>query len=72
MSDNKIAGLHDFLVSEGRSLANVKFFPGSDHGMSSEQLAEAALGLLAAIGTNPTNNPPVTGLPQRSVRELFV
>lgn len=59
--------LHDFLSSGKRELVNVKFFPGSNRGLTSEQLASAALELLADQDTDLTNSPPVSGLAPRRI-----
>ena len=71
MSMRSMDRLHDFLTSGGRELVNVKFFPGSNRGLNPELLAAAAHSLLSEIMASPVNRPPVSGIPQRSVREAL-
>jgi hypothetical protein len=59
--------LHDFLSSGKRELVNVKFFPGSNRGLTSEQLASAAMELLSDKDSDLTNNPPVSGVEPRRI-----
>lgn len=52
--------LHSLLFAEGRELVNIKFFPGSDRGLTAARLKEAAAQALnAALSGDLVNNPPV-------------
>lgn len=61
MSKRSVDELHRFLISGSRELVNVKFFPGTDRGLTSDQLAAAAHELLESIMANPVNRPPLSG-----------
>lgn len=61
MSVNRMERLHSFLVEEGRELVNIKFFPGTGRGISSEQVAEAAEGAIRRAFTGGlVDRPPIS------------
>lgn len=62
MSAGQNSTLHSFLFEEGRELVNIKFFPGSDRGLTKDQLEAAASDALRrAFEGGLVNNPPFTG-----------
>lgn len=66
------AKLHSLLFGEGRELVNIKFFPGTERGLTVSQLAEAAQAALsAALAEGPINNPPVSGAKSQTL-EAFL
>lgn len=57
--------LHSLLFSEGRELVNIKFFPGSDRGLTAARLKDAAAqALSAAMSGEIVNNPPHASEPR--------
>ena len=67
MSTNGMERLHSFLSDEGRELVNVKFFPGTDRGLSSERVArEADAALRRAFVAGVIDEPPVSERQQTS------
>lgn len=60
--------LHSFLFEEGRELVNIKFFPGSDRGLTKHRL-EAAVNkaLRSALLKGEVNEPPRTGRAKRKL-----
>ena len=59
--------LQALLTRDGRELVNIKFFPGTGRGLTSDQLAEAAAELLDVDVANIVENPPLTGLDKASL-----
>lgn len=62
MSENRIEALHTLLNSDGRTLLNVKFFPGTARGLTKEEVAretQAAVGRVFASGLR--DEPPLSG-----------
>lgn len=60
--------LHSLLNAEGRELVNIKFIPGTDRGLTPEQLAEAAhTALSAALAGNLVDAPPLSGRVKSSI-----
>jgi len=54
--------LHSLLFAEGRELVNIKFFPGSDRGLTPARLKDAAAAALAAaFAGDVVNTPPSRG-----------
>ncbi len=54
--------LHSLLFEEGRTLENIKFFPGDSRGLTAGQLADAAAGSIRrAFESGLENAPPATG-----------
>ena len=54
--------LNSLLFKEGRELVNIKFFPGTDRGLTKAQLQEAGeIALRSALDGGLVNNPPVSG-----------
>jgi hypothetical protein len=63
--------LHSLLFTEGRELVNIKFFPGSDRGLTAARLKEAAAEALgAALAGELVNNPPQSSAP-RTLEEFL-
>ena len=57
--------LRSLLFSEERTLENIKFWPGSDRGLTADKLcAEAAQAIESALAKGNVDRPPVTGLPK--------
>ncbi len=54
--------IHKLLSGEGRTLKNIKFFPGNDRGLTSEQLAHEAQVMLEAALASGRDAPPVSGV----------
>lgn len=68
MNEGNVTSLPPFLSEEGRELVNIKFFPGSDHGLTKERLEEAGLtALKSALSKGDINEPPVTGMPKHTI-----
>lgn len=64
--------LHSLLFDEGRELVNIKFFPGSDRGLTSSRLKEAAhKALRSAIDGGLTNVPPSCGRAAQTLDEFI-
>lgn len=54
--------LHSLLFAEGRELVNIKFFPGSDRGLTAGRMQDAAAtAISAALASDMTNLPPIVG-----------
>lgn len=54
--------LHAVLFEQGRDLINIKFFPGTDRGLTAGQLRDAAASALASvIERGSPNLPPMAG-----------
>lgn len=67
MSKRGMDKLHALLFGTERELVNIKFFPGSDRGLTSDKLAGAAADAIsAALNGDKIDNPPVSGLPKAS------
>lgn len=50
------------LFDEGRELMNIKFFPGTARGLTSDQMCEAAANAIrSALAKGPVDNPPLSG-----------
>ena len=61
-----VSGMDELLTllfnSEGRELKNIKFFPGTDRGLTSDQMGEAAAkAIKSALAKGPKDNPPHSG-----------
>lgn len=55
--------LHSLLFEEGRELVNIKFMPGTDRGLTSTKLADAAARAIDdALACGLVSNPPHTGM----------
>lgn len=55
--------LHSLLFEEGRELVNIKFMPGTDRGLTSAKLSDAAARAIDdAIQSGMVSNPPMTGM----------
>jgi hypothetical protein len=62
--------LLSLLFGEGRELVNIKFFPGTDRGLTSDQLCgEAESMLRAAMNGNLVDNPPLSGRRKTSIKD---
>lgn len=65
------AKLHTLLSADGRELVNIKFFPGTDRGLTPSQLAEEAARVIELALAKGANIPPSTGAEQ-STLEAFM
>lgn len=64
--------LHSLLFHQGRELVNIKFFPGTDRGLTSARLQEAAAHALeAALAGGLQSNPPVRQHAAQSLDEFM-
>lgn len=64
--------LLSLLFDGERGLANIKFFPGTDRGLTSDRLCSAAHDAIAeAIAKGLPDEPPTTGMPKRTVAEII-
>jgi len=70
MADTVPDKLHTLLFSdEKRKLENIRFWPGSERGLTAAQLrAEAANMIEAALAGNLQNAPPLSGRNKSSIR----
>ena len=67
MNASKEGTLHSLLFEEGRELVNIKFFPGTDRGLTANQLSDAAAAVIRSVlSREMSHNPPTTG--QRKVQ----
>jgi hypothetical protein len=72
MTEGGMARLHSLLFTGERELVNIKFFPGSDRGLTPDQLGEAAhKALSAALAAGPVDNPPLSGRKKTSIRRFI-
>ncbi|MGA1801108.1 hypothetical protein [Rhizobium sp. HT1-10] len=63
MTEQTKSKLHSLLFEEGRELVNIKFFPGSNRGLTSAKLSDAAADMLrSAMVGGLKNEPPRTGM----------
>jgi hypothetical protein len=71
MADGAPDKLHALLFGdEKRQLENIRFWPGSDRGLTTSQLrAEAAEMIAAALAGNLTDTPPLSGRNKTSIYE---
>lgn len=64
--------LHSLLFDEGRELVNIKFFPGTDRGLTPARLKEAAnKAIRAAMAGGLKNVPPSTGRQAKTLDEFI-
>jgi hypothetical protein len=62
MTEREMGKLHSLLFEQGRELVNIKFFPGTDRGLTASKLCEAAAGALhSALEKGPKDAPPRSG-----------
>lgn len=62
--------LLSLLFGEGRKLVNIKFFPGTDRGITSDQLCgEAEAMIRAALSGNLVDKPPLSGRRKSSIQD---
>jgi hypothetical protein len=60
--------LHALLFGKERELENIKFFPGSDRGLTADQLAGAAADAISTVlAGDLTDNPPLSGVTKASL-----
>lgn len=63
--------LDSILFGEGRELINIKFFPGTDRGLTASQLRDAAADALEAVFKGGCKHqPPVTGKKASRLEDL--
>lgn len=63
MTQSANSKLHSLLFAEGRELVNIKFFPGTDRGLTAARLSDAAEeAIRLALDGDMVSNPPVTGM----------
>jgi hypothetical protein len=69
MAESGLERLHSLLFGKERELKNVKFCPGSNRGLTAEQLSgEAAAMLEAAFAKGDlVDNPPLSGRQKTSI-----
>ena len=68
MSTSRMEQLHSFLTEEGRELDNVKFFPGTARGLTSDQISEETLvSVKRAFEGGLVDCPPVSGRQKSSL-----
>lgn len=70
MAERGMDRLRSLLFGAERRLVNIKFFPGSDRGLTSDKLAGAAADAISAALKKGDNgdNPPFSGLKKASFR----
>lgn len=70
MTERDMGKLHALLFEQGRELVNIKFFPGTDRGLTPSQLCDAAASAIAsALAKGPKDNPPRSGRHKASIKE---
>ncbi|MEE9388529.1 MAG: hypothetical protein V3U96_07950 [Paracoccaceae bacterium] len=68
MMDAAPESLHSLLFEEGRQLENIKFFPGTDRGLTAEKLCNAAdKAIRSALDKGPIDVVPHTGREKTSI-----
>jgi hypothetical protein len=68
MTERGVDKLHSLLFGGERELVNIKFFPGSDRGLTADQLAgEAESAISAAFSEGLKDNPPLSGRAKASL-----
>ena len=64
--------LHSLLFEEGRELVNIKFFPGTDRGLTPARLKDAAQrAMQSAFDGGVKNMPPVCGRGPQTLDEFI-
>lgn len=54
--------LHSLLFEGVRELVNIRFFPGTNRGLTDQQMRdEAAIGIAAAFERGSIDSPPMSG-----------
>lgn len=72
MSKSAKQKLFSLLFEEGRELVNLKFFPGSDAGLTEEGLYKAAEPALRQLLERASvSEPPHSGLSSATLREML-
>jgi hypothetical protein len=62
--------LVSLLFTEGRKLENLKFFPGTDRGLTAERMCAAAANAFAtALAGGLVDNPPTSGRKKASLTD---
>lgn len=62
--------LLSLLFKEGRELQNIKFFPGTDRGLTADRMCAAAASAIdSAINGGLVDNPPVSGRNKSSLTD---
>jgi hypothetical protein len=68
MTERGMEKLQSLLFAGEKKLVNIKFFPGSDRGLTADQLAGAAeLAISTALAGDLTDNPPLSGVIKASL-----
>jgi hypothetical protein len=68
MTERGVEKLHTLLFGGERELVNIKFFPGSDRGLTADQLAgEAESSISTALAGDLVDNPPLSGVTKASL-----
>lgn len=68
MSENEVAKLHRVLSNGERQLENIKFFPGSNRGLTTGEISRAATVALENILSKPlVDAPPMSGRAKTSI-----
>jgi len=68
MAESGKEKLLSLLFQEDRELVNIKFFPGTERGLTSDQLCgEAGTMLRAALAGGLVDNPPLSGREKSSI-----
>ncbi len=63
--------LHSLLFEEGRELVNIKFFPGTDRGLTLARMRDAAhRAIESALKSGPINSPPSCGREPQTLEEF--
>ncbi len=64
----QVGKLHSLLFEEGRTLENIKFFPGDSRGLTADVLAGAASeSIRRALDNGLHSNPPMSGRAKRKL-----
>jgi hypothetical protein len=68
MTERGVEKLHTLLFGGERELVNIKFFPGSDRGLTADQLAGAAESAISSVlAGDLADNPPLSGVAKASL-----
>jgi hypothetical protein len=72
MAESGMERLQSVLFNEGRDLVNIKFIPGSNRGLTPDQLGEAAsVALKSVFSKDLVDKPPSSGRPKASLKATF-
>lgn len=68
MGGTEVESLHSILCNGERKLENIKFFPGSNRGLTAAQICRTASAALESVFSRPlVDEPPMSGRVKASI-----